>query len=97
MVCSKLKRYLNQEATWGRTTGKDSYGQPIRSETMVACRIEERIRLTRDEYGKQVVSGSTVFLVDAVGADDTINGLAVLSVMKMTAIDGAVIGYEVLL
>ena len=96
MSCD-LSKYLNQEVTWGKTIGIDDYGKYEHQDTVIKCRMEERSRLAKNSFGSEVMSSNTLFVIDEIGINDIINDKPVLSVTKMTALDGSVLGYEVLI
>jgi len=97
-VSGRLSRYLNQTAIWKKKTGTlNGYGKPERVEAPLKCRIEKRIRLVKDQFGKEVVSDSTIYTEAAVTADDAVDGRPVLAVTDMVDVAGKIIGYEVYL
>ncbi len=96
MSCD-MSKYLNQQVTLGKASGIDDYGQYERENQVINCRMEERTRVARNSYGEEVMSNNTIFTTVEVGAHDTINAHPIISISKMIAVDGGVLGYEVLI
>ncbi len=103
-MSGRISRYLNQRATWGRQTGTDSYGVPIRTTDMIECRIQKSIRLTQDSAGRDITSTMTVYIApqeSVSGCEDfmggTMNGMPIQQVAEMIDSQGRIVGYEVML
>jgi len=92
-----LGLYLNQKVCLQTKTGDDAYGQPQFTASVIRARKENCRRMTRDAFGNEVLSETTVLLSDPVQPGDRIDGRQVVSVLDMVWSDGTTEGYEALL
>lgn len=91
---------LNQTATWKRKTGVNEFGESIFADPVeIAVRWEGRRRLVRDKQGKEVISESEVFCVEAVLPDDVLTyggrNWVVITVSEVPGLDGTISHREV--
>lgn len=92
--------YLIHSALWSQATAvMDGYGEPVRTESTILCRWEDRIKLVRNRQGAEVVSEAKVFCAAAVKPGDllTYGGREreVIAVSSSTSIGGDETFYEV--
>lgn len=92
-----LDKYLNQTVTLKSVTATSEYGQPTRTTSSIKARKEQKQRLIRDKYGKEVISSTTVFLKECVSVDDMIDDMPVIDVRDMVDKGGRIVGREVFL
>jgi hypothetical protein len=63
----ELLELMTEEVQIRPAAGTDAYGKPTYEPARtVRARIEDRNRIVRDTFGKEVVSSSTVYLAEVV-------------------------------
>ena len=91
-VISMIQNYLNQTATWHYVTGQNEYGEPSTSSKSIKVRWEGKRRLVRDNEGREVVSETRVFCIEAVKPGDELEfdgrSWPVIAVSTVPGLDG---------
>lgn len=63
--------YLNQEAMWSKTVGKNAFAEPTyTTPCKIKVRWEGKRRMVRDVHGREVVSEFTVTCLEKVNPGD---------------------------
>lgn len=91
-----LRKYLKQKVSWSKTIGFTDTNNPIPSDKKtIPARVEKKIKLVKDKHGSEVVSTTTIWVVDAVSVDDLIDDKQVIAVQDMVKRNGTIEGFEV--
>lgn len=95
-----IEDYCTEEAVWKHLTDTNEYNEPIyAASATIKCRIEQKIKLIKNKFGKEVVSDTKITTTSKfpVQVDDLIDERTVISVLTIKDFDGKVEGYEVML
>jgi len=93
-----IEDYCNQSVVWKHLTDSNEYSEPVYAEPItIKCRKEQKIKLIRNKFGKEVVSDTKITTTSPVQVDDLLDNITVISVLSLVDFDGKVEGYEVMI
>jgi len=95
---SRLCKYLTQDIQWSQMNGSDNYGKPTYSTAVtIKGRKLGKQKLVKDLEGREIVSDTTVIVVEGVSTGDLIDGREVLAVEDVVTYAGLTPYREVML